>query len=154
MQSGATARTAVEAIDCAEAAGVGEDAVELLAGGHLKYPSGFKKFMSDVKTEVSGGFHGKLNELREAQRRLTYIVPLTLLLIALLVYAAVKTVLDTLIVLIDIPHDSRYYVELPNNVDVVACRRCFEAYPERFTLTREWTLADGVRVSMWAVGKR
>ena len=46
---------------------------------------------------------GEINELREAQRRLTYIVPLTLLLIALLVYAAVKTVLDTLIVLIDIP---------------------------------------------------
>jgi cobalt-zinc-cadmium resistance protein CzcA len=46
---------------------------------------------------------GEINELREAQHRLTFIVPLTLLLIALLVYAAVRTWVDTLIVLIDIP---------------------------------------------------
>jgi cobalt-zinc-cadmium resistance protein CzcA len=46
---------------------------------------------------------GEINELREAQRRLIVIVPLTLLIIAMLVFASVRTWLDTLIVLIDIP---------------------------------------------------
>jgi hypothetical protein len=43
---------------------------------------------------------------------------------------------------------------LPNNLDVAACRRCFEAYPERFTLTREWTLPQKVRISMWTIANR
>jgi Cu/Ag efflux pump CusA len=46
---------------------------------------------------------GEINELHEAQHRLMLIVPLTLLIVGLLVYAAVKTLLDVLIVLIDIP---------------------------------------------------
>jgi cobalt-zinc-cadmium resistance protein CzcA len=46
---------------------------------------------------------GQINELREAFGRLAVIIPLTLLLIALLVYGAVKTWLDTAIVLISIP---------------------------------------------------
>jgi cobalt-zinc-cadmium resistance protein CzcA len=46
---------------------------------------------------------GEINELREAQRRLLVIVPFTLLLIALFVFAAVKTWVDLLVVLIDIP---------------------------------------------------
>ena len=59
-----------------------------------KIPEGYGK-----RLEWSGG----INELREAQHRLLFIVPLTLLIVALLVYAAVRTWLDTLIVLIDIP---------------------------------------------------
>ena len=46
---------------------------------------------------------GQINELRDAQHRLMFIVPLTLLIVAVFVYMAVKTWLDTLIVLIDIP---------------------------------------------------
>ncbi len=46
---------------------------------------------------------GEINELREAQHRLLLILPLTLLLIALLVYAAVRTWVALAIVLIDIP---------------------------------------------------
>jgi cobalt-zinc-cadmium resistance protein CzcA len=46
---------------------------------------------------------GQINELKEAFGRLAVVVPLTLLLIALLVYAAVKTWLDCAIVLISIP---------------------------------------------------
>jgi cobalt-zinc-cadmium resistance protein CzcA len=46
---------------------------------------------------------GQITELRAAQRRLLIIVPLTVLIIALLVYAAVRTWLATVIVLIDLP---------------------------------------------------
>ncbi|MCL2725994.1 MAG: efflux RND transporter permease subunit [Polyangiaceae bacterium] len=46
---------------------------------------------------------GEINELREAQRRLLFIVPLTLVIIALLVHAAVKLWIDVIIVLIHIP---------------------------------------------------
>jgi cobalt-zinc-cadmium resistance protein CzcA len=53
----------------------------------------------DVHLEWSG----EINELKQATRRLTFIVPLTLLLITLLVYAAVRRWQDTLIVLCNIP---------------------------------------------------
>jgi cobalt-zinc-cadmium resistance protein CzcA len=46
---------------------------------------------------------GEINELKEAERRLSLIIPLTLLLIAFLTYSAVKNWVDTLIVLVDIP---------------------------------------------------
>jgi len=46
---------------------------------------------------------GEINELKEAQQRLLIIVPLTLLVIALLAYSAVKSWIDTLIVLVNIP---------------------------------------------------
>ena len=46
---------------------------------------------------------GEINELREAQRRLLLIVPLTLALITLFVYAAVKMWVDVLIVLLHLP---------------------------------------------------
>ncbi len=46
---------------------------------------------------------GEINELKEAQQRLLVIVPLTLLVIGLLAYSAVKSWLDTLIVLVNIP---------------------------------------------------
>jgi cobalt-zinc-cadmium resistance protein CzcA len=46
---------------------------------------------------------GEIGELRKAQERLMIIVPLSLLLIAFLVYSSVRNGLDTLIVLIDIP---------------------------------------------------
>ncbi len=59
-------------------------AVPLPAGAHLEWS-------------------GQINELKEAMGRLAVIVPLTLLVIALLVYGAVKTWLDTAVVLISIP---------------------------------------------------
>ena len=46
---------------------------------------------------------GQINEYGEARMRFLVIIPLTLLLIALLVYSAVKSGLDTLIVLLSIP---------------------------------------------------
>ena len=46
-----------------------------------------------------------------------------------------ETTKSSVIVLIDIDPGSPFWNELPNNLDVAACRRCFEAYPERFSLT-------------------
>jgi cobalt-zinc-cadmium resistance protein CzcA len=46
---------------------------------------------------------GEMNELKEAEGRLLLIVPLTLLLVALLTYSSVRTWIDTLIVLVNIP---------------------------------------------------
>jgi heavy metal efflux system protein len=59
------------------------------------------------KVHLPPGAHlewaGQINELREAFGRLAVVIPLTLLVIALLVYSAVKTWLDTAIVLISLP---------------------------------------------------
>lgn len=71
--------------------------------------SAIKEAQLQVAPKVPQGYgkrlewSGQINELREAQRRLLFIVPLTLSIIAFLVYAAVKTWLDMFIVLIDIP---------------------------------------------------
>ena len=46
---------------------------------------------------------GQINELNEAEARLKLIIPLTLLVIIILAYGAVKNWLDTLIVMINIP---------------------------------------------------
>jgi cobalt-zinc-cadmium resistance protein CzcA len=46
---------------------------------------------------------GEINELKEAMGRLVIIIPLTLLIIGFLVYSAVKTWIDTLIVIVSIP---------------------------------------------------
>lgn len=46
---------------------------------------------------------GEINELRDAERRLIVIVPLTLLLIALLAYGSVRSGPETLVVLLTIP---------------------------------------------------
>jgi cobalt-zinc-cadmium resistance protein CzcA len=46
---------------------------------------------------------GEINELEEAMGRLVVIIPLTLVLIVFLVYGAVKTWIDTLIVVVSIP---------------------------------------------------
>ncbi|HVT17458.1 MAG TPA: efflux RND transporter permease subunit [Thermoanaerobaculia bacterium] len=46
---------------------------------------------------------GEINELNEAEQRLLFIIPLTLALIAFLVYGAVKDWLYTLVVLVNIP---------------------------------------------------
>ena len=48
-------------------------------------------------------WEGQVNEMKQAFSRLAIIIPLTLLLIVLLVYRAAGNVLDTLIILIDIP---------------------------------------------------
>jgi cobalt-zinc-cadmium resistance protein CzcA len=46
---------------------------------------------------------GEINELKEAFERLQIIVPLTLLLVTLLIYSAVKSWVDTFLVLVSIP---------------------------------------------------
>jgi cobalt-zinc-cadmium resistance protein CzcA len=46
---------------------------------------------------------GEINELKDANARLSIIIPLTLLIIGFLVYSAVKTWIDTLIVIVSIP---------------------------------------------------
>jgi cobalt-zinc-cadmium resistance protein CzcA len=46
---------------------------------------------------------GEINELHEAEGRLQVIIPLTVLLITFLTYSAVKTWLDTILVIISIP---------------------------------------------------
>jgi cobalt-zinc-cadmium resistance protein CzcA len=46
---------------------------------------------------------GEINELREAQIRLAMIIPATLVVIALLVYGSVRSVVNTCIVLFNIP---------------------------------------------------
>ena len=71
--------------------------------------SAIKDAQAIVASKVPEGYgkrlewSGEINELNEAQHRLLFIVPLTLLGVALLVYAAVRTWLDMLIVLVDIP---------------------------------------------------
>jgi cobalt-zinc-cadmium resistance protein CzcA len=59
------------------------------------------------KVRLPQGTHlewaGQINELKEAFGRLAVIIPVTLLLVTLLVYSAVKNWLDTAIVLISIP---------------------------------------------------
>ncbi len=68
-----------------------------------------KEAQDRVDAKIAQGYgkrlvwSGEINELREAQHRLLLIVPLTLIIIALLVYASVRTWLDMLIVLVDIP---------------------------------------------------
>ncbi|HTQ02804.1 MAG TPA: efflux RND transporter permease subunit [Polyangiaceae bacterium] len=71
--------------------------------------STIKDAQAKVQAKLSLGYgkrlewSGEINELREAQRRLLVIVPLTLVLISAFVFGAVKTWVDLLIVLIDIP---------------------------------------------------
>ncbi len=56
---------------------------------------------------VPDGMHfewsGEINELAEAKRRLAFIIPATLLVIAVLVYTSVRSFRDTCIVLLNIP---------------------------------------------------
>ncbi len=60
-----------------------------------------------TQVELPYGTHlewaGEINELNEANERLAITIPVSLLLIGVLVYAAVRNWLDTLLVLIDIP---------------------------------------------------
>ncbi len=69
--------------------------------------------IGEARQKIEGAVHlpydvhlewaGEINELQEATRRLAWIVPITLLLIALLVYASVRDWRDAAIVLFDIP---------------------------------------------------
>ncbi|HEV3073682.1 MAG TPA: efflux RND transporter permease subunit, partial [Thermoanaerobaculia bacterium] len=69
--------------------------------------------IAEARRRITEGIHlpydshlewaGEINELKDAEERLLIIIPLTLLIIAFLVYSAVKNWMDTLIVLINIP---------------------------------------------------
>jgi cobalt-zinc-cadmium resistance protein CzcA len=64
-----------------------------------------QKVQEKVSVPLSTHFEwsGEMNELREAQKRLALIIPATLLLIGLLVYTSVRTLRDTIVVLLNIP---------------------------------------------------
>jgi cobalt-zinc-cadmium resistance protein CzcA len=64
-------------------------------------PPGWNKVCRPYDVRLA--WAGEINELRDAERRLKIIVPITILLIAFLTYGAVRSWIDTLIVLIDIP---------------------------------------------------
>jgi cobalt-zinc-cadmium resistance protein CzcA len=66
-----------------------------------KVPPGWTKLCRpyDMRLEWAG----EINELHEAEGRLQIIIPLTMLLITFLTYSAVKTWLDTILVIISIP---------------------------------------------------
>jgi cobalt-zinc-cadmium resistance protein CzcA len=66
-----------------------------------KAPPGWDKLCRpyDMRLEWAG----EINELHEAEGRLRLIIPLTFLLITFLTYSAVKTWIDTLLVIISIP---------------------------------------------------
>lgn len=64
-----------------------------------------RRVQEDVR--VSEGMHfewsGEMNELAEAKSRLAFVIPGTLVVIAMLVYASVRSLRDTLVVLSNIP---------------------------------------------------
>jgi cobalt-zinc-cadmium resistance protein CzcA len=66
-----------------------------------------QRIAQSTKVRLSYDTHlawdGEINQLHEAEGRLRVIIPVTLALIAFLVYNAVKTGLDTVIVLLNIP---------------------------------------------------
>ena len=64
-------------------------------------PSRWTKACRPYDSRLEWG--GEINELHEAEGRLKIIIPLTVLLIAFLTYSAVKTWIDTLLVLVSIP---------------------------------------------------
>jgi heavy metal efflux system protein len=66
-----------------------------------KQAIGSSKTCRPYDTRIEWG--GEINELHEAEGRLTLIVPLTILLITFLTYSAVKTWGDTVLVLMNIP---------------------------------------------------
>jgi cobalt-zinc-cadmium resistance protein CzcA len=64
-------------------------------------PSGSSRTCRSYDTRLE--WAGEINELHEAEGRLQVIVPLTVLLITFLTYSAVKSWLDTILVIISIP---------------------------------------------------
>jgi cobalt-zinc-cadmium resistance protein CzcA len=66
-----------------------------------KAPPGWSKVCRPYDMRIE--WAGEINELHEAEGRLKLIIPLTFLLIAFLTYSAVKTWMDTLLVIISIP---------------------------------------------------
>lgn len=76
----------------------GRDLEGTIAEGRAKVASAVS-----ASGEMHLDWSGEIDELREAQRRLSVIVPLTLAAITLLVYASVRNVASTVIVLLNIP---------------------------------------------------
>ena len=64
-------------------------------------PPGWTKTCRPYDTRLE--WAGEINELHEAEGRLSVIIPMTILLITFLTYSAVKTWVDTVIVLTNIP---------------------------------------------------
>jgi cobalt-zinc-cadmium resistance protein CzcA len=64
-------------------------------------PAGWSKLCRPYDTRLEWG--GEINELHEAEGRLAIIIPVTILLITFLTYSAVKTWVDTVLVLTNIP---------------------------------------------------
>jgi heavy metal efflux system protein len=66
-----------------------------------KAPPGWNKLCRPYDSRLE--WAGEINELHEAEGRLQIIIPLTVLLITFLTYSAVKSWLDTVLVIISIP---------------------------------------------------
>jgi cobalt-zinc-cadmium resistance protein CzcA len=66
-----------------------------------KAPPGWTKLCRPYDSRLE--WAGEINELHEAEGRLQLIIPLTFILIGFLTYSAVKTWLDTILVIISIP---------------------------------------------------
>ncbi len=66
-----------------------------------KAPPGWNRLCRPYDSRLE--WAGEINELHEAEGRLQIIIPLTFLLITFLTYSAVKTWLDTILVIISIP---------------------------------------------------
>ena len=64
-------------------------------------PAGWSKPCRPYDSRLEWG--GEINELHEAEGRLKIIIPLTMLLITFLTYSAVKTWMDTILVIVSIP---------------------------------------------------
>jgi len=87
--------------DLASTIGEAQTAIEREIPRCDKAPAGWTKLCRPYDSRLE--WAGEINELHEAEGRLQLIIPLTMLLIAFLTYSAVKTLLDTILVIISIP---------------------------------------------------
>jgi heavy metal efflux system protein len=87
--------------DLASAIGEAQARIESDVPRCDKAPPGWKSACRSYDTRLE--WAGEINELHEAEGRLALIIPATILLITFLTYSAVKTWVDTLLVLANIP---------------------------------------------------
>jgi cobalt-zinc-cadmium resistance protein CzcA len=87
--------------DLASTIGEAQTAIDREVPRCERAPLGWTKLCRPYDSRLE--WAGEINELHEAEGRLRLIIPLTMLLITFLTYSAVKTWLDTLLVIISIP---------------------------------------------------
>jgi cobalt-zinc-cadmium resistance protein CzcA len=87
--------------DLASTIGEAQQRIDLEIPRCEKAPPGWTKPCRSYDSRLE--WAGEINELHEAEGRLKVIIPLTVLLIGFLTYSAVKTWIDTILVIISIP---------------------------------------------------